>query len=50
MLITLNERVSKVTTILNLPGGYTADAVADRLEQWAATMPHQVLASLIWDR
>jgi IS30 family transposase len=49
-LITLNERVSKVQRILDLPGGYTAEAVAERLDRWAADMPHDVLASLTWDR
>ena len=49
-LITLNERVSKVHTVLDLPGGYTAERVADRLGGWAATMPHDVLRSITWDR
>jgi IS30 family transposase len=49
-LITLNERVSKVQRILDLPGSYTAGAVAERLDRWAADMPHEVLASLTWDR
>lgn len=49
-LITLNERVSKVTRILDLPGGYTAEAVAERLDRWASMMPARILASLTWDR
>ncbi len=35
---------------LDLPGGYTAERVADRLGGWAATMPHDVLRSITWDR
>jgi IS30 family transposase len=49
-LITLNERVSKLQHILDLPGGYGAEAVAERLDRWAGAMPANVLSSLTWDR
>lgn len=49
-LITLSERCSRTQRILNLPGGYTAERVAERLDTCVATMPHDVLSSLSWDR
>jgi IS30 family transposase len=49
-LITLNERCSRTQRVLDLPGGYTAERVAERLDAWVSTMPHGVLTSLTWDR
>jgi IS30 family transposase len=49
-LITLNERTSRTQIVLDLPHGYRAEPTIERLGGWAATMPHNVLKSITWDR
>lgn len=49
-LITLIERVSRAQVVLNLPGGYKAPEVCERLDGWVATKPARELISITWDR
>lgn len=49
-VITLNERLSRRQIALDLPEGYRAEPTAARLDAWAATMPHDTLRSITWDR
>ena len=49
-LITLNERVSRSQVVLDLPHGYKAHQVRERLDRWIATKPHEELMSITWDR
>lgn len=48
-LITLNERVSRTQTVLDLPDGYKAYQVRERLNRWIATKSSIELISLTWD-
>lgn len=49
-LITLNERCTRTQVVLDLPNGYGAERVADRLSAWVGTVAHNELRSLTWDR
>lgn len=49
-LITLIERVSRTQVVLDLPDGYSAPKVCERLDSWIATKPADELISITWDR
>ena len=47
---TLVERTTRFTMLLHLPGGHTADKVADAMIAKIATLPEQLRRSLTWDQ
>lgn len=49
-IITLVERLTRLVVMLALPHGYRADKVHAALDRWVATMPHDQLTSVTWDR
>ena len=47
---TLVERKSRFVMLVRLPGGHTADVVADALAEAIATLPEQLRRSITWDQ
>jgi IS30 family transposase len=47
---TLVERKSRFVMLVRLPGGHTADAVADALAGAITTLPAQLRRSITWDQ
>jgi IS30 family transposase len=49
-IATLVERRSRFVMLVALPGGHSADSVADALSQAVTTLPDQLRRSLTWDQ
>jgi len=49
-IATLVERKSRFVMLVRLPGGHTAEAVADALSRAVITLPAQLRRSLTWDQ
>jgi IS30 family transposase len=47
---TLVERATRYVLLLHLPGGHTADIVAEAMVAKMATLPEQLRVSLTWDQ
>jgi len=47
---TLVERMTRFVMLLHLPGGHTADIVAEAMVAKMATLPEQLRRSLTWDQ
>jgi IS30 family transposase len=47
---TLVERTTRFVMLLHLPGGHTADIVAEAMIAKMATLPEQLRRSLTWDQ
>jgi Integrase core domain len=47
---TLVERTSRFVMLVGVPGGHTADVVADALAEAITTLPAQLRRSLTWDQ